>query len=217
MEFKMRYICIPAGELETNCYLVFDGDGRGAAVDPGGDAPLILDAIKKYQLKISHVLLTHVHFDHILAAGEVLKATGADLLVPRDDERALSNPALSLLNFTRNSKGPDLKADRLLDDGDEINAGKLVLKVLHTPGHTPGSSCYLCGGLLFSGDTLFECSAGRTDFPGGDSRALLRSLKRLSELEGDYTVLPGHGPSTTLQNERRGNPYMNAFGYDSDH
>ena len=202
----MRYLCIPVGDIQTNCYLVFDEGGKGVVVDPGGDAACILDRISEHDLKVEHVLLTHVHFDHILAAEQVLKATGTDLLVPRDDEAALHHPDLSLLSMVRQSVR--LKADRLIDDGDCITAGTLTFRTLHTPGHTPGSSCYLCGDLLISGDTLFAGSAGRTDFPGGDFSALRRSLERLSKLEGDYTVLPGHGPSTTLAEEKEQNPYM---------
>ncbi|MDD2362590.1 MAG: MBL fold metallo-hydrolase [Oscillospiraceae bacterium] len=210
----MQYLCIPVGELSTNCYLIYDEHRQGVAVDPGGDFELIIDTINKNKLHIIHVLLTHVHFDHILAVQEVMDATGADLLVPKEDEPALRDPQLSLFSFAQNRAMIYLKADRLLDDGDEITAGSLAFRVLHTPGHTPGSCCFICGDLLISGDTLFAGSMGRTDFPGGNNRIMRRSLDRLTRLEGVNTVLPGHGPSTTMQVERESNPYLNISGYD---
>ncbi|MDD2418025.1 MAG: MBL fold metallo-hydrolase [Oscillospiraceae bacterium] len=209
-----QYICIPVGDLSTNCYLIYDENRQGVVVDPGGDFELIMSTINKNKLHIKHVLLTHVHFDHILATQEVMDATGADLLVPSGDEPALRDPRLNLIGYTQNRAEINLKADRLLEDGDEITAGSLVFNVLNTPGHTPGSSCFILGDLLISGDTLFAGSIGRTDFPGGDSKIMRRSLEHLTQLEGVNTVLPGHGPSTTMQDERRDNPYMNTTGYD---
>lgn len=203
----MHVICLTVGSIGTNCYLVYDDGKTGAVIDPGGEAPRIVGEIRKNGLRIEHVLLTHVHFDHILAAEEVLKATGADFLVPRGDEAALTDPSLNLTAFTGGARRfPE--AGRLLDDGDEVAAGSLRFRVLHTPGHTRGSSCFLGGGTLFSGDTLFAGSVGRTDYPGGDSDAILRSARRLGRLTGDYAVLPGHGPGTTLGAERRRNPYL---------
>lgn len=203
----MNVICLTVGSIGTNCYLVYDDRKTGVVIDPGGEAPRIVGEIQKNGLHIEHILITHVHFDHILAAEDVLKATGADFLVPRDDEAALTDPKRNLTEFTGGSRRFP-KADCVLDDGEEIAAGALRFKVLHTPGHTKGSCCFLCGDTLFSGDTIFAGSVGRTDFPGGDPDAVFHSAKRLSKLEGDYTVLPGHGPGTTLDAERRRNPYM---------
>lgn len=206
----MPVICLKVGMLPTNCYLLYDKNGQGVVVDPGGDEDLILDTIAQHRLHIAHILLTHVHFDHILAAQAVQRATGADLLVPRADEPALSDGRRSLLSeFMDGEAVPLLKADRLLDDGDSVTAGELTIRVLHTPGHTPGSSCYLCENTLLSGDTLFAGEVGRTDFPGGSEHAIRKSVRRLAELEGDYRVLPGHDEETTLSAERRQNPYMN--------
>lgn len=188
--------------------MIYDDQGVGVVVDPGNDAPRILAAIQKQSLTIRHILLTHTHFDHILAAAEVQAATGATLLVPQEDEPALHDPKRSLLRFMGGDMTLSLHADRLLAEGDTVKAGGLTIEVLHTPGHTPGGSCYVCGDLLVTGDTLFAGDIGRTDFPGGDSAALRRSLHRLSRMEGDYTVLPGHGPQTTLSAEKQYNPYM---------
>ena len=177
-------------------------------VDPGDDAPRILDAIWQLHLHITHILLTHAHFDHMLAVREIAQATGADLLVPLEDEPALADSKLSLVHKKSTLVSHPLKADRLLSDGDTVEAGELVIHVLHTPGHTRGSSCYQCENLLLTGDTLFHGCVGRTDFPGGSMRAMAASMSRLSQLKDDYTVLPGHKTLTTLSQEKRYNPYM---------
>ena len=198
---------LAVGELETNCYIVYDDDRHAVVIDAGGDAARILQAINQHDLQVDHMLLTHVHFDHILAVREVAEATGADLLVYQEDVPALTDPGLSLLTMISRRRY-DLTADRILQDGDSVTAGSLTFRVLHTPGHTPGSCCYVCEDVIFSGDTLFEGSIGRTDFPGGSFSALQQSLKRLKNMEGDYTVLSGHGDSTTLERERQSNPFM---------
>ena len=200
----MEIRTLPVGQLDTNCYIVWEADGQAVVIDPGAQAGRILDEADAAGVRVRAVLLTHVHFDHILAAREIMNATGAELLVPAGDEPALTSPARSLLAMF-------LQADRLLADGDTVTAGGLTLTVMHTPGHTPGSSCYIGDGVIFSGDTLFAGGAGRTDFPGGDEAALRRSLTRLAALEGDYRVFPGHEESTTLQRERLENPYVNGF------
>ena len=203
----MPFVRLAVGKLDTNCYIVFDDQNKGVIIDPGDDAHRILDAVEERQLKIEYVMLTHVHFDHMLALEKIQSSTKAGLLVPRGDVEALSDSSKSLMFMAGRTK-LSLKADRLLDDGDIIAVGKLSFRVIHTPGHTPGSSCYLCDDLLITGDTLFAGGFGRTDFAGGDNHAMRRSLVRLSELKGDYTVLPGHGEITTLDKERLDNPYM---------
>ena len=200
----MEIRTLPVGQLDTNCYIVWEADGQAVVIDPGAQAGRILDEADAAGVRVRAVLLTHVHFDHILAAREIMNATGAELLVPAGDEPALTSPARSLLAMFLPGCRYDLQADRLLADGDTVTVGGLTLTVMHTPGHTPGSSCYI-------GDTLFAGGAGRTDFPGGDEAALRRSLKRLAALEGDYRVFPGHEESTTLQRERLENPYVNGF------
>ncbi len=207
----MEIRTLPVGQLDTNCYIVWEADGQAVVIDPGAQAGRILDEADAAGVRVRAVLLTHVHFDHILAAREIMNATGAELLVPAGDEPALTSPARSLLAMFLPGCRYDLQADRLLADGDTVTAGGLTLTVMHTSGHTPGSSCYIGDGVIFSGDTLFAGGAGRTDFPGGDEAALRRSLKRLAALEGDYRVFPGHEESTTLQRERLENPYVNGF------
>ena len=204
----MHVLRLTVGDLQTNCYLFHGEETAAAVVDPGDDAPRILRTAEERGLTITHILLTHVHADHMLAAAEVREATGAALLVPREDAPALADPRTSLMAMLFPGRGKPMTADRLLDDGDVVEIGGMPVRVMHTPGHTPGSCCYLCGDVIFSGDTLFQGSAGRTDFPGGDSSLLYDSLRRLAACEGDAAVLPGHGPDTTLEAERKGNPFL---------
>ncbi len=203
----MEIAILPVGPLQANCYILSDGGKNAVVIDPGGEAPRILAEIRKRELRIQYILLTHVHFDHMMAATEVREATGAPLLVPKEDADALADPRRSLVGMLPVA-GTVPTPDRLLTEGERIGEGELTLTVLATPGHTPGSVCYRGDGILLTGDTLFAGSVGRTDFPGGDGTALRRSLRRLSNLEGEYTVLPGHGPETSLETERRTNPYM---------
>lgn len=208
---------LPVGPLQANCYLVYDESGDGVVIDPGGEADRLLLAIRGRGIRVGAVLLTHAHVDHMAAADAVLRETGAPLLVHEADAPALSDPTRNLSAVFPELCGgalPALCADSLLRDGDTVKAGTLCFTVLHTPGHTPGSCCYLLdlaeppetppgnglyvgGHVLFSGDTLFSGGCGRTDFPGGSEREMRRSLRRLSELPHVYTVYPGHGGETT--------------------
>lgn len=197
---------VVVGQLQTNCYILADEEGRAAVVDPGAEGARILDLIHREELTVEAVVLTHAHFDHMMAAEEVLAATGAKLLAPQEDEATLKNPR------RRSPFGADavpaLRPDRLLNDGDTFRVGGMTFRVLHTPGHTPGSCCYVSDGVMLSGDTLFRRDIGRTDLEGGDPAAMRRSLAKLKNLPGDYRVLPGHGPATTLESERQTNPYI---------
>ncbi len=196
----IRIVTVPVGFLQANCYLVFDGAGNAAVIDPGDRASLILDQIAANRLRVHALLLTHAHFDHMLAAQEIHAATGAPVMLHRADVPTLADPKRNLTPATRTDRIPT--ADRLLDDGDTVTIGSFTLTALHTPGHTPGGCCYYGAGVLFSGDTLFPGSFGRLDLPGGDRRAMIASLRRLAALEGDFRVLPGHGGETLLSTER---------------
>ena len=201
--------------MGVNCYIVYDDDRQAVVVDPGSDSERIINAIKKYNFKVIYVMLTHVHFDHILAARDVIAGTGANF-VPRMMKPHYTIPIGSfLMYFAGQNTELNIKPDRLLSDEDTVKAGKLEIRVVHTPGHTPGSSCYMressdIGGQSFAG------SIGRTDFPSGDSAAIMCSLNRLSELEGDYTVLPVTAHLLHWL-RKRGNPYMNSSGYGFDY
>lgn len=203
---------IAGGMMPTNCFLLTDSDtGHCAVIDPGfWDSRLEMALEGKH---IAAILLTHGHFDHILGAAAVQKKTGAPVWMLRQEEAFLTDPQLNLSGMMGLSIAP-FSAARLLEDGEEIAVGAGRLQVLHTPGHTAGSCCYLGEEVLFTGDTLMAGSAGRTDFPTGNWGELSRSLHRLAEIPGDRKVYSGHGPSTTLQKERMGNPYMRDSGYD---
>lgn len=193
----MKITSLTVGSIGTNCYIVYDEGTKAAVViDPGDDAALVEARIKALGLRVLAILLTHGHFDHGGDADRIRTLTGAPVYLHPADR--------SLPSWLTHG----LTADRDLAEGDELEFEGLRFRVLHTPGHTPGGVCLLCGGRLFAGDTLFAGSCGRTDLPGGSWEELLRSLRRLAELDGDYTVLPGHGEPTTLARERKYNPFM---------
>lgn len=208
----MEIRTLPVGQLDTNCYIVWEADGQAVVIDPGAQAGRILDEADAAGVRVRAVLLTHVHFDHILAAREIMNATGAELLVPAGDEPALTSPARSLLAMFLPGCRYDLQADRLLADGDTVTVGGLTLTVMHTPRPHAGQQLLHRGrGDFLRGHPVCLGAPACTDFPGGDEAALRRSLKRLAALEGDYRVFPGHEESTTLQRERLENPYVNGF------
>jgi len=194
------------GALDTNCWLVDDGAGGPALViDPADEAQVILETLGEQP--VAGVILTHGHFDHLGAVGAIIEATGAPLLVHGADAASITSPVGNggaLFGFEMSAPA----ADELLVEGAEVSAGHVRLRVVHTPGHTPGSICLVGEGHVFSGDTVFAGSIGRTDFPGGDAAAIRRSVGRLAELPDEVRVHPGHGPDTTIGRERRVNPYF---------
>lgn len=191
---------LPVGHLETNCYVVTDENTLECAViDPGAESNTILGYIEDSHLKCRAVMLTHAHFDHVGALGAVMKETGARCYVNRREE---GTGVTGLRDF----RPPEDSV--FYGEGDTVQVGSLTFRVMETPGHTPGGVTLICGDALFTGDTLFRLSCGRTDFPGGDMNAELRSLKRIADLPGDYDVYPGHDMSSRLSVERANNPYM---------
>ena len=194
------------GTIGTNCYVVSDAEGTAAIIDCDGNPAPLFDYIANNQLKPTHILLTHGHYDHIGVVQAVQEKYGCKIYAAKQEAHVLADPAI---NCSLYSGMPiSLHADVAVEEGDTIQVGTLQFRVMHTPGHTEGSVCYLVEDAIFSGDTLFQGSCGRTDLPSGDWATILRSLKRLRELPGNYTVYPGHGPATTLDIERRMNPYM---------
>ena len=201
----MNIKTLPLGDYQTNCYLVWaDGSKTCAVIDPGYEAQRVLSAVKKLDLTVDAVLLTHGHFDHVGAVEEIVEETGCQLWMSERDWSKTNSPMNNYLYPLANC---DFCEVRFCEDQEEIPAGGLTFKVFETPGHTEGSLCFLCEDAMFSGDTLFAGSCGRTDL-GGDWDTILRSLNRLKEMEGDRRVFPGHGLSTTLERERKHNPYM---------
>ena len=186
------------GAYQTNTYLVWEENSPTCVViDPGYEPDTILDEAKKLGKEITAVLLTHGHFDHVGGVRELAAETGCPVYL---HEAELSMPP-------QMTAGP-LFYTNTYGEGDFVEAAGLSFKVLHAPGHTPGSICLLCENAMFSGDTLFWGSCGRTDLPGGSWATIRKSLLRLADLSGDYDVYPGHGDSTTLSFERKMNPYM---------
>ncbi|MZP30963.1 MBL fold metallo-hydrolase [Heliobacterium undosum] len=199
-----------AGMLAANCYLVQCPEtGEAALIDPGGDGEMLLRRAGEAKAKIVAIINTHGHGDHIAANGDIKKATGAPLLCHEAEAAAIISPGKNLSLYT----GVPITspaADRLLEDGDVITIGKTVrLEVLHTPGHTVGGICLKGEGVVFTGDTLFYGSIGRTDFPGGSYSQILHSIReKLLTLPDDTVVYPGHGPESTIGFERVNNPFL---------
>ena len=196
------------GALETNCYLVWSDTGEGIVIDPADEFEKILAAFQRESISVKAVVLTHVHFDHMLAAEAVCAATGAPLYIGAGDQDALSDPQRNLSGWFQIGPEIVIKSAQLLREGDVIRFGDEALTVLETPGHTPGCICLHSGDVLFSGDTLFQNSIGRLDFPGGDEAAMIRSLQRLLALPTSTKVYSGHGPATTIGSEIKYNPFL---------
>lgn len=195
------------GNLRTNCYVIL-GDNEALFVDPGECNDELVELVKGY--KNVKVLLTHRHFDHILGVARLKRETGAKVYISSADRPGLLSAEDSLASLMELEQ-LSVEPDELVDDGDIIKFDGQEIKVIATPGHTVGSVCYLMGNRLWSGDTLFKNSAGRTDLPSGDGSALIRSLKKLALLSDSVEVYPGHGDNTNMGAEKKGNPFIAGF------
>jgi hydroxyacylglutathione hydrolase len=207
----MIFEIVTVGPLAVNCFILGDSSSReGVIVDPGDDAERILAAVKRLGLTIRYVINTHGHFDHVGANRQVIAATGARLLIHRNDAPFLDRAAdvATMYGLSTENSPP---ADEYLGDGMVIKVGSFPIKVLHTPGHTPGGCCLLLEGQgkIITGDTLFAEGVGRTDFPGSSHEDLLEGIRtKLMTLPDVTAAYPGHGPSTTIGHEKRYNPYI---------
>ena len=193
----MDMLTMPVGAYQTNCYVVWGKGNQCVLIDPGYEPEAILEQVRLQGKTVAAILLTHGHFDHVGGVKVIAAQTGCRVWLCADE---LALPGTI-------SDGPLYYTDTYAD-GQTITVAGLPFQVLHTPGHTPGCVCLLCEDVMFSGDTLFTGSCGRTDLPGGSWEVLRASLNRLAHLEGDYRVYPGHGEPTTLLREKKSNPYL---------
>lgn len=201
---KVKYTVL--GALANNCYLLTDEkSGNSALIDCTEASDKMYDFIGDAAL--DYILLTHGHFDHIGGVTEIREKYGAKVVIGKADEGMLSSSKLSLASYSFITQ-KNAKADITVSDGDTLTLGETVITVMTTPGHTKGGVCYIADDVIFTGDTLFCCDCGRTDFPGGSFEEIKKSLKRLAALDKNYTVYPGHDEFSTLDFERKNNPYM---------
>src|SRR5690349_10793886 len=207
----MIHEIFPVGPLQCNCSIVGDETSREAMViDPGDDIQDVLEIVRKHNLTVKQIVITHAHIDHVGGAMKLRAATGAPILLNQNDYALLKMLDVQAAWIGVPSPG-HVEIDRSITTGESVSAGSLVANVFHTPGHTEGSIClyFPQEKKLIAGDTLFAGSIGRTDLPGGDTQKIMRSLRtRLLALPDDIEVVPGHGPLTTIGDERETNPFL---------
>ena len=205
----MKVLQLEVGSLGTNCYIAYcENTKKAVIIDPGGDAARILALVNREGLAVEAIINTHGHADHVLANVKVQEGTGAPIWIHSADANMLGSGSRNLSAYMGASTSCGA-ADRLLTDGEVLTIGDFTLKVLHTPGHTPGGISLLGDKVVFVGDALFAESIGRTDFPGGSYSQLIQSIKtKLMVLDDDVKAFPGHGPATTIGWERRQNPFI---------
>jgi hydroxyacylglutathione hydrolase len=196
------------GALRTNCY-VLESRGESIIVDPGDEGERILRLVNDLGTRTTRIIATHTHFDHVLAVGTVRKTLNVPFLIHIDDLSLLESMQSRVRQFIGFEVPPPPSVDGFLKDGEILTLGNEKIRILHTPGHSPGSISISIGDAIFTGDALFNQSIGRTDLPGGDLRTLLHSIReKLFKLDDETTVYPGHGPETTIGDEKLANPLV---------
>ncbi len=200
---------LPTGPLEVNCYIVgCEKTGKAAVIDPGGDVPKILECLQHHQLDAVMIINTHGHFDHIGGNRQLLEATGGELLIHQDDRQLMDLALEHAAAYGLQTEASPPPTRELVGD-EKLSVGELSLQVIHTPGHSPGGICLYVDDCLLVGDTLFAGSIGRTDLPGGDHQLLIAGIKeKLLPLPETTRVCPGHGPMTTIGEEKQHNPFL---------
>ncbi len=196
----MNFFKAVVGFYRENCYFLFDEDKNGVIIDPGDEPDEIINLIYENNLDIKAILLTHAHFDHVGALKQIENILKVPVYMNKEDIPLL----ISQHDFFKSS----LEKYRFINDGDEIKIGNLNILALHTPGHTEGSMTYICGDIMFTGDTLFAGSIGRTDLFGGSAKTLKKTIAGFSNISCEYQILSGHGPASVLSYEKCNNPYM---------
>lgn len=199
----MKMKRIPAGIYDANCYIIWDEQSKeGIVMDPGGEEKTLIKAVKDENIKVKYILLTHSHADHTGAALKLKEEFKAPLCVNEED-------------YKMSVKGEEMygniegEVDQYIKQGDIFKVGNMKIECIHTPGHTPGGVCFLIGNYIFTGDTLFSGSIGRTDFPGGSFEAIIKNIKeKLMILDNEIKVFPGHGLESSIGNEKMYNPFL---------
>lgn len=204
----MTFEILPLGNMAANCYIIKDENDEIMVIDPGGDSEVLIGKLRKLGGNIKYIILTHAHVDHIGALDDLKKEFGGSVVLHALEEKALNDSEINLCVYF-GAESPVTKADIKVDCADTLPFGNSIIKFIHTPGHTIGSMCIQYKNFLFSGDTLFNLSIGRTDFPGGNFDDITKSIKnKIYTLKGETIIYPGHGDKTTVSYEKENNPFV---------